>query len=63
MPTPERTTVGQVLRRYRLAAHYTQEQLAAVSGLGAHTIADLERGESRYPHPHTIAALADGKLR
>jgi tetratricopeptide (TPR) repeat protein/DNA-binding XRE family transcriptional regulator len=47
------------LRRYRLAAGYSQEQLATAAGLGVHTIADLERGVSRFPHAHTVTALAD----
>jgi tetratricopeptide (TPR) repeat protein/transcriptional regulator with XRE-family HTH domain len=52
-------TFGQLLRRYRRAARLSQEALAAAAGLGVHTIADLERGVTHYPQPHTIAALAD----
>jgi tetratricopeptide (TPR) repeat protein len=47
------------LRRYRLAARYSQEGLAAAAGLGSNTIADLERGISRFPHAHTVDALAE----
>ena len=52
-------TFGQLLRRYRSAARLSQEALAARAGLGVHTIADLERGVTHSPHPHTIPALAD----
>jgi len=59
MSTPVGDPFGQLLRRYRLAAGYTQERLAALSGLGVHTIADLERGISLFPHAHTVESLAD----
>jgi transcriptional regulator with XRE-family HTH domain len=36
---------GEVLRRYRLAAGLTQEELAARSQMSPHAISDLERGE------------------
>jgi transcriptional regulator with XRE-family HTH domain len=57
--TPVQGSFGQLLRRYRLAAGYSQEGLATHSGLGVRTIADLERGVSLLPHPHTVEALAD----
>src|SRR5215468_7134992 len=52
------TTFGQLLRRYRLAAGLTQEELAAQSAVAVRTISDLERGVSRRAHPGTIDQLA-----
>jgi non-specific serine/threonine protein kinase len=49
---------AQVLRRYRLAAGLTQEELAAQSAVAVRTISDLERGVSRRAHPGTIDQLA-----
>jgi non-specific serine/threonine protein kinase len=49
---------GQLLRRYRLAAGLTQEELAAQSAVAVRTISDLERGVSRRAHPGTIDQLA-----
>jgi tetratricopeptide (TPR) repeat protein/transcriptional regulator with XRE-family HTH domain len=59
MSAPVQDSFGQLLRRYRLAAGYSQERLAALSRLGVHTIADLERGVSLFPHAHTVESLAD----
>src|SRR5215471_6634439 len=59
MSAPGRDSFGQLVRRYRLAAGYSQERLAALSRLGVHTIADLERGASLFPHAHTVESLAD----
>ncbi|HSK55985.1 MAG TPA: helix-turn-helix domain-containing protein [Jiangellales bacterium] len=47
------------LRRWRLAAALSQEELAARAGLTAKAIGALERGERRRPYPHTVRALAD----
>ena len=49
---------GQLLRRYRVAAGLTQEELAAQSAVAVRTISDLERGVSRRAHPGTIDQLA-----
>ena len=49
---------GAVLRRYRLAACLTQEALARRAGLGATTIAALERNRHGVPHHETLALLA-----
>jgi len=48
---------GAVLRRYRVAAGLSQEQLAEQAGLSRRGIADLERGVRRAPYPETIARL------
>jgi transcriptional regulator with XRE-family HTH domain len=59
MASRQSSAFGQLLRRYRRAARLSQEALATRAGLGVHTIADLERGVTHSPHPHTIAALAN----
>src|SRR5919202_711989 len=51
-------TFGAVLRRYRLAAGFTQEALAERAGLSARAITDLERGVNRRPRKDTLARLA-----
>jgi tetratricopeptide (TPR) repeat protein len=55
-PAPE---FGQLLRRYRLAARLTQEELAERAALSARTVGDLERGRVRAPRPPSVALLAD----
>ena len=50
---------GAVLRRYRLAACLTQEALARRAGLGATTIAALERNRHGTPHHETLALLGE----
>ncbi len=50
---------GIHLRRLRLAAGLSQEELAERAGLTAAAIGLLERGERRRPYPHTLRALAD----
>jgi predicted ATPase/DNA-binding XRE family transcriptional regulator len=52
-------TFGVLLRRHRVAAGLTQEQLAEAAGLSERAITDLERGVRRFPYPDTIARLAD----
>jgi tetratricopeptide (TPR) repeat protein/transcriptional regulator with XRE-family HTH domain len=49
---------GDLLREHRVAAGFTQEQLAERSGLGTRTIRDLERGRVTRPHRESIALLA-----
>src|SRR5947209_20405692 len=50
---------GGVLRRYRVAAGLTQEELAERAGLSAHGISDLERGARSRPYPATVHHLAE----
>ena len=50
---------ADLLRRYRLAAGLTQEELAARAGLSPKGISDLERGARTRPRRDTIALLAD----
>jgi predicted ATPase/transcriptional regulator with XRE-family HTH domain len=51
---------GRVLRRYRLAAGLSQEELAERAGLSTRGISDLERGLRAAPRPETVRLLADG---
>src|SRR5262245_9072238 len=52
------TSFGTSLRRQRIAAGLTQEELADRAGLSARGIQDLERGVRRTPHPETVRRLA-----
>lgn len=58
MKTDERS-FGYQLRRYRLAALLTQEQLAERAHLSYCTISDLERGAKHTPRRDTVLLLAD----
>ncbi|MBM9506867.1 ATP-binding protein [Actinacidiphila acididurans] len=51
---------GAQLRRLRLAASLTIEELAEASGVSVRGIGDLERGRRATPQRRTVAALADG---
>jgi predicted ATPase/transcriptional regulator with XRE-family HTH domain len=46
------------LRQLRMRSGLTQEQLAERAGLSTNAVGALERGERRYPYPHTVRALA-----
>jgi transcriptional regulator with XRE-family HTH domain len=46
-----------VLRRYRVTARLTQEQLAEKAGLNVRSVSQLERGRVRYPRPETVYRL------
>lgn len=46
------------MRRYRLRAGLSQEELAERAGLSSRAISALERGERRRAYPHTVRALA-----
>jgi predicted ATPase/transcriptional regulator with XRE-family HTH domain/Tfp pilus assembly protein PilF len=50
---------GAQLKRYRVAAGLTQEELAERTGVSARTISDLERSLSHWPRKDTVALLAD----
>src|SRR5215211_6524781 len=52
--------LAALVRRFRLSAGLSQEELAERSGLSARTISDLERGRSLAPRPETIRMLAEG---
>jgi transcriptional regulator with XRE-family HTH domain len=51
--------LGAMLRRYRLAAALTQEELAAASGLSVRTISGIEGGRTTRPYWRTARLLAD----
>src|SRR5580658_10520651 len=50
---------GPVLRRRRLAAGLTQEELAVRAGLSVRALRDLERGTTTRPYRNSIGKLAD----
>ena len=50
---------GSLLRRYRLAAGLSQEQLAERAGLSARAVSALERGVRQAPYRETVRLLAD----
>ena len=50
---------GQVLRRLRVAAGLTQQELAERARISARAISDLERGLHRVPHRDTAARIAE----
>jgi predicted ATPase/transcriptional regulator with XRE-family HTH domain len=58
MVTETRTTFGALLRRHRLAAGLTQEQLAERAGLSVYGIQKLERGAT-HPYRDTAARLTE----
>src|SRR5438067_1919956 len=49
---------GVLLKRYRVAAGLTQDELAARAELSPRGISDLERGVRKRPHPATRERLA-----
>jgi transcriptional regulator with XRE-family HTH domain/tetratricopeptide (TPR) repeat protein len=59
MAMPQRLTFGELLKRYRAAAHLTQDELAERAGLSAKAISALERGERQAPRRETVALLAE----
>jgi predicted ATPase/class 3 adenylate cyclase len=58
LPTRQPAPFGDLLRRYRLAARLTQEELAERAGLSRRGIADLESGARRRPRRDTVALLS-----
>ncbi len=59
MPTTSFPPFADLLKRHRLAAGLSQEELAERAGMSPRTISDLERGVSRAPHRQTVDLLAD----
>ena len=57
--TVEQASFSVELRRHRLAASLSQEELAEQAGLASKAISALERGERRRPYPHSVRVLAD----
>lgn len=58
MATAQDIAFGEALKRYRLAANLTQEELAEQSQMSVRGLVYLERGE-RHPHRDTVQRLAD----
>ena len=54
----DNTSVGTLLREYRVAAQLSQEALAERAHLSARAVSDLERGVRRTPYRSTIEQLA-----
>ena len=59
METGDPQAFGDLLRRFRVAARLTQEELAERAHLSARAISDLERGAKARPHRDTVALLAE----
>jgi len=59
MVTGSSYSFGDLLRRYRLAAGLTQEELAAEAGLSVRGLSDLERGARLAPRRETIQLLSE----
>ena len=50
---------GRLLRRCRVAAGLTQEELAARAGLSVRAVSDMERSRTRRPFLRSVRQLAD----
>src|SRR6266852_209521 len=59
MATVSSQSFGDLLRRYRLAAGLTQEELAEEAGLSVRGLSDLERGARRAPRRETVQLLVE----
>jgi transcriptional regulator with XRE-family HTH domain len=55
----DRGDFGARLRACRIAAKLSQEELAEHSGVSVRAISNLERGQTRWPHPWSVQRLAD----
>lgn len=60
MPPGETSHLAQLLRRFRLAAGLSQEELAERSGVSARAVSDMERGLRTAPRLESVRMLADG---
>lgn len=56
--TQGQTDFAALVRRYRRARGWTQDELAEHAGISSRTVSDIERGISRFPHRDTVALLA-----
>ncbi len=57
--TADGATLAARVHAFRRSARMSQQELAERSGVSVRTIANLERGRSRWPHPDTVRRLAD----
>ncbi len=55
----QQSAFGDVLRRYRLLAGLTQEELAERAGVSERSINGMERGVQHVPRKDTVRLLAD----
>jgi transcriptional regulator with XRE-family HTH domain len=58
--TPLSPGFGVLLKRHRISADLTQEELAERAGVSARLISDLERGAIHRPRRDTVQMLANG---
>src|SRR5690349_12961438 len=58
MRTHSRTEFGELLKRRRLAAQLTQQELARAAGVSTRAISDLERGINQTPRKDTVQLLS-----
>jgi transcriptional regulator with XRE-family HTH domain/tetratricopeptide (TPR) repeat protein len=58
MASSQLRSFGDLLRRYRVASGFTQEELAERAGLSRRAIGSLETGERLTPHRETVTLLA-----
>lgn len=56
---PSSMTFGALIRRYRLTAGLTQEELAERAAVSTRSVSDLERGLTHRPQRETVRLLAD----
>jgi transcriptional regulator with XRE-family HTH domain len=59
MPEYRSHVFGDLLKQYRLAASFSQEELAGRAHLSQNTVSGLERGVRLAPYSHTVEALAN----
>jgi predicted ATPase/transcriptional regulator with XRE-family HTH domain len=59
MPDISMHRFGHLLRRHRLAAGLSQEELAERAGLSVDAVSVIERGRRANPRPYTLRVLAD----
>ncbi len=52
-------TTGEKLKRLRRGSGLTQVELAGKAGISQSTIAQIETGEPKTPHPRTLKKLAE----
>src|SRR5437870_2546940 len=59
MDTVQSVAFGTLLRRSRIAAGLTQEELAERAGISRRSLGDMERGVAHTPRKDTVALLAE----
>lgn len=59
MSDPRVVSFARMLKQLRVAAGFTQEELAEASGVATRSISDLERGVNRTARKDTTRLLAD----